>query len=264
MTTIADAAAPKLDLWGTIKQSYVIWFQHRGELIRISGLWLLVAAPLAAMIGWYKIPTLIGAVQDIKNHQPAHFGAGPILTEILLWPMVASVAVGWHRLILTHERIETRWYFRFDKTVVRYALALLLLFLLYHAPGYLGRLFQRVTDYRDSAQVSTVVSLVTAVASWISPRLSMVLPAIALDLREVSLVKVWNGTKGNTWRLFWGYWCCVLTVVCLQGGITFFTPEHSLVVLTGVWTAVTLGLALAMMIPVGFLSLSFRDLSLVD
>jgi hypothetical protein len=188
------------------------------------------------------------------------------LQALVILPMLSSLAVAWHRLLLRGEHVEGR-YFRFDSVVLGYAAMFFLIGLLPGVPQYLGQIYAALSQPATAMQPSTVGvalsslgSLLSIVIWFFSTRLIMVLPARAIGRDDVTVGVAWAGTRRNTWRLFWGYFFCLLPVALLGSvlamWLVFSAPSRALV--TVVWTILTLLWALFGMVGVGFLSLAFR------
>src|SRR5882672_9371473 len=117
---------PKLPLWRTIGQAYAIWARNLPELIRISWLWLLIMTPVLAILMWWQVPTFTAMIDAAKAGRPDPTPAITLLAQVLngvvMLPMLASIAVAWHRLLLRHEHVGSGTYLRFDGIVLGYGL----------------------------------------------------------------------------------------------------------------------------------------------
>jgi hypothetical protein len=270
MSTITVPAGQKLPLWNTIGRSYALWAGNFAELIRISWLWLLVMTPVIAILMWWQVPLfldLIAAAKAGRPHPaPGLAAVAQALSGLVILPMAASIAVAWHRLLLRDEHV-TGTYFRFDSVVVGYGVLFFLISLLPTVPSYLGQIYQGMTQEPGSTEVnaaamivSTIGSILSIAAWFVSGRLFMMLPAKAIGRDDVTLGTAWDATRGNTWRLFWGYFFCLIPVVILGAILTgwIFAAQPSPMAVTVVWTLLTFSYAIFGMVGVGFLSLAYR------
>jgi GYF domain 2 len=96
-------ANPKLPLWDTICLSYSAYFHNFWDVLRISWLWLAVAAPLAAIVNWLQFSWMAGVMADMKRGMPASMPleATVLQNVVSLVFMFAglSIAVAWHRAL---------------------------------------------------------------------------------------------------------------------------------------------------------------------
>jgi hypothetical protein len=181
---------------------------------------------------------------------------------LIMLPMLASIAVAWHRLLLRGEHVGSGTYFRLDGVVIGYAVVLFLLGLLPSVAQFLKQILEINKSITASglAAVSILLSIVSIIAVLIAARLSVILPARALGQEQITLGTVWAATNKNSWRLFWGV---ILTgaVVGFATGIMLFVHSwfgSSRMTFTLIWTALKFIWVLGGMVGVGFLSLAYR------
>ncbi len=124
----------------------------------------------------------------------------------------ASIAVAWHRLILRQEKISSTHYLRFDGVVRDYFIFGVfirsLTFICLPAYSYLLGLMSK-TPSTTTWGFPMLWALIIAVMV-LTTRLSVILPAKALELKDVTLRAILQKTSWNLWRLFWGYMLCSL------------------------------------------------------
>jgi hypothetical protein len=269
MTAIAEALPAKLPLWRTIGQSYAIWFKNLPELVRIAWIWILVMAPIVGLFMWWQAPAMIELMQNARTGKldpnPGMTTLMQAINSIILLPMLSSIAVAWHRLLLRDEHVSGP-YLRFDSVVIGYAVLFFLIALLFSVPQYLSQIYAALTQPPAATEISPgalavtlVSSILTLVAMFFACRLFVVLPAKALG-RDISFGTAWAATRKNSWRLFWGYMLSLLPLAVIAGGIGFWiaSAQPSRGVAASIWTILTLLWALFGMVGVGFLSLSYR------
>lgn len=255
MTTAPPLAPRKLPVWSAVAACYTIVLGNLGQLLRIAWLLLLIMVPVYAAAYWLAWPW------SPQGGEPAEGLAGSfffILPNLVELPFLASIAVAWHRLLLRGERVEDARYFRFDRTVWRYAGLSLALLLVCGGPAY----FLPSLPYEGAAQVAlslTTIILAMGLLLLVMPRLSVALPGVALG-EEAGLAQVWRATQGNTWRLTLATMLCLLPVVLLLVPISIFEDPTSraLSVLTG--TVGSLLNAVLVTLAVTLLSVSYRVL----
>lgn len=269
MAEAAPAAPTKLPFWRTLGESYAVWFKNLPELIRIAWLWLLIMVPIVGLFMWWQAPAMIDLIQNARvgkaDPSPAMTATMQAINSIILLPILSSIAVAWHRLLLRGEHVSGP-YFRLDSVVIGYAVLFFLIALLFSVPQYLGQIYLALTQPPGATTigpvamaVSFVGSILSLIALFFGCRLFMVLPAKALG-RDISFGTAWAATRKNSWRLFWGYMLSLLPFAAIAGGIGFWIAiaQPGVAVAASIWTIVTLLWALFGMVGVGFLSLSYR------
>jgi hypothetical protein len=263
------AAPSKLPFWKTLGESYAVWFKDLPELIRIAWLWILVMAPIVGLFMWWQTPAMLELIQNARlgrpDPNPGTSALMQAINSIILLPVLSSIAVAWHRLLLRNEHVAGP-YLRLDSVVIGYAVLFLLIALMFSVPQYLGQIYLALTQEPGAREVSPgaigvqfVGSMLTLIALFCGCRLFMVLPAKALE-RDISFGAAWAATRKNSWRLFWGYMLSLLPFAALAGGVGFWiaSARPSLAVAATIWTIITLLWTLFGMVGVGFLSLSYR------
>ena len=213
----------KLPVWRTVRACYATGLQNLRQLVRISWLWLLIMVPIYATVHW--LVSTVWATDAILM-MPLWVGEIvlrlPVVVEL---PFLASIAVAWHRLVLRHECISASAYLRLDAPVWLYALCSLGFLALtigpvMCAPDLAGQLTGMTPHFDvsilswDAALLSLLIFLallgLALVASiLLLPRLSLVLPALALGER-LSLWDAWVATRSNTLRLALATGLCML------------------------------------------------------
>ena len=231
MTAIAEALPAKLPLWRTIGQSYAIWFKNLPELVRIAWISILVMAPIVGLFMWWQAPAMVELMQNARTGKldpnPGMTTLMQAINSIILLPMLSSIAVAWHRLLLRDEHVSGP-YLRFDSVVIGYAVLFFLIALLFSVPQYLSQIYAALmqppgaTEISPGAVAATFIgSILTLVAMFFACRFFVVLPAKALG-RDISFGTAWAATRKNSWRLFWGYMLSLLPLAVVAGGIGYW------------------------------------------
>jgi len=268
MSFQSTAAAPKLPFWATVGRCYATVFRNFGQLLRISWLWLLIMLPLYAIVhGLTWSPAMETAAPE-----------GGILALIISFlpnavefPVLASIAVAWHRLVLREEAVRGPFYLRLDSVVWRYALILLVFFVLVAAPfvaatysGISAALLDPKMSLSAAATPGAVATVIIclaatlAIAGFLLPRLSLMLPAIALG-ESLSAAAAWRVSGGNTWRLLWAtLLCSVPLYVLLFAPVAMYFRDETQASAALVGTIGSLISVLIVTVGVTLLSLSYR------
>jgi hypothetical protein len=214
MTLHEVSARRKLAVWRTVRSCYATVLQNLDQLVRISWLWLLVMVPVYAAAHW-----LVSNVWELPGIPPmprwVHVIA-VVLPLVVELPFLASIAVAWHRLVLRHERISASAYLRLDTSVWLYVLYSLVFLAITIAPVLCAvpSIGQSASEILLSLLIAALIALTLAAPIFLLPRLSIVLPALALGER-LSLWEAWRATRGNTLRLALATCLCMLPALFL-------------------------------------------------
>jgi hypothetical protein len=220
---------PKLPLWTTVKQSYVLTFQNVGWFARMAWLWLLILLAVMAAFYWFYFP---------YRKETTTFDSSLFWDLLALLPglMVgSSLAVAWHRRLLANNTSPGHFFFRLDRTVFRYfgwatafSMAVLLPWLLFWAyvetsmpssapdPSVLAQEADPLATSQPPADGSFPIGaqdvlillsglfVLPAAFSYIPTRLTLLLPALALGHSGYGAGQSWRHTSGNFWRMYLG------------------------------------------------------------
>jgi hypothetical protein len=256
MTSQHASVPRKLPVWSTVGACCAIVWRNLGQLVRIAWFLLLIMLPVYAVTYWLSWPWSAGSTGEAGGFVEQFFAWLPNLIEL---PFLASIAVAWHRLLLRQERFEGSLYFRFDATVWRYAALSLGLLV-----ASTGPLYYSPSSPPRELEIGIIISLlviVIAMSFLVLPRLSIALPAIALDER-LTLVQAWRVSDGNSWRLGIATLLCALPFLLFLAPLYWYfdwQPRTSSVVLG---TVTSLAEALLVTIGVTLLSLVYRFFTL--
>src|SRR5262249_29769350 len=161
----------KLPLWRTIGQAYAVWVGHFPDLVRIVWLWMVLMTPVWAVLHWWQVPYLTGLLRasssglPFVDPNPMLTFALPIVIVVSMLPVVASVGVAWHRILLRDEHPGPGVYVRLDGVVIGYAVLAFWIGLIAAAPSYLSMLFQVITGTSATAPLAMVVGTVAGLVS---------------------------------------------------------------------------------------------------
>lgn len=212
----------RLPFWRTVIDSYVVTYSNLGYLARISWAWVLLMIPIS--LAFYALMFWLGWHQAPEGT----FGSIFILiaSSLLFLPMIASIAVAWHRKLLENESWASGPYLRLDRVVASYFGLALFASLLILAPGT-GLLSSASNAQPDDAVITPTWVLgyliVMGAGTFIATRIWLALPARALDRDDVTVKSAWAATRGCFWRLFWGSVLCVIPVIIATSALTSTT-----------------------------------------
>jgi hypothetical protein len=260
------AAPAKLPFWRTLAEAYALWAKHLPEIVGFSWLWLLVMAPVFAVLTYWQAPIFVAMMDaanaGLRDPDPAMTTLLQAATMLVMLPILSSLAVAWHRRLLRDERVRTRAYLRFDAAVAGYAFLLLVTGLLAAGPQLALQAIETPlsgmgeTGYR----ILQTVGIVASVAGlYVAGRLFLVLPARAVG-HDLGFAAAWRASRRNGWRLFFGYLLTVLPVGIAAGALSLSLAGLDTLALTVTWAAVSLLEVPGTLIAVGFLSLAYRAL----
>jgi hypothetical protein len=276
-TTTAAAPPPKLPFWRTIGRAYSAPLENSGALMRAASPWLLVLIPVAFAISYAMAPIqaeMMAKFEAIRpeNLKPEDLGklaslkaedfAMPwslqllaLLQHLVTVPAAASIAVAWHRLLLTGTQPATR--FLLDRSVGLYTAFLLgvMAFVMVLTTVPQLTFTPRLGDAWIAITALTGIVMIGSV--FVLGRWTLVLPAIALGRTDIGLSEAWRTTRGNTWRLFWAPFVCLLIMVPV-GFLTRGLSAADRVTSAVSMTLVELFTILAGIVGVGFLSYAYQ------
>jgi hypothetical protein len=233
MSTIvgaADSPIQKLPLWSTIRLSYATYFQHFGDALRISALWLPLIAVLAAMAGWLQASLLVEMMAkpqlEMDVSQPVHMLILGYGEHLVLACAAISSAVAWHRLLLINEAPSLSGSNFGTRSLWRYVGIGIVIVLIAALPvagvllpmSLLGLLPAAGRPPPGSIAV-VVVAYVVGIALML--RFCLLLPARAAGDLNLTFKDSWRHTRGNAWRIFWGIAACAVPSFLLTDLIFF-------------------------------------------
>ena len=293
---VSEQPPVKLPFWRTVIDAHVLTFQNLGALVRIGWPWALLLVATSAALNWAIWP------YEEAAREAGEFGTYgtflPVLSSMLIG---ALVAVPWHRLILTNTELPPAQAGAYLKPALRYFLWLVALAALAALPVWLlwtsglgSGLFSGMagdasageaavpqaagagaaaeeelpplgaTDHAIFAAIALAVVLgPLAVLSFVPTRLSLILPAIALQADAFTASDSWQATRGNFWRLYLGSFAVMALMMLLFAiYLTLMGAEMAATQAAFVREAVILDAVsfAAGMVLVTFLSLSYRHL----
>jgi hypothetical protein len=294
--TTPGGPGSKLPLGRTIGLAYSTYFGNFVDVLRISWLWLVVVGLLSGFASWLQFSwmasVLAGAQGGLRPGIPNSTSLRPPIeaialqytTYLLLLFAGVSIAVAWHRRLILDEapglsgsNVATHNVWRY----VGMALAIVLITTIPAAviifPIFFF-LFTPIATGGVSAPpgagfffIFPVVFIVFAAVMAVGQRLSVLLPARAIGNVSLTFKEAWTGTRGNTWRLFWGYGACTIPplmvaqiisiplIISLHPGPTLGPGfAQGMAIFSAIFTIYYL---LVLPIAIGFLSHAYRYFS---
>jgi hypothetical protein len=239
------AANPKLPLWDTIRLSYSTYFHNFPDVLRITWLWLAVAALLMGTVNWLQFSWMAEMMAELKPGMPPqippHLASRPIETILLgnaatlvLLLAGVSIAVAWHRRIILGEHPGFSGSNVATKDLWRYAGVGLAIFLIVGLPLLVVILptflllapVARGGSPGFTLLIPVIFFLLALVGFAVALRLTLLLPARAVGDLGLTFKEAWYRTRGNTWRIIWGVvGTAVLPILAAQIAVlVFLTP----------------------------------------
>ncbi len=250
----------KLDVVGTVTESYKGAWSHFGDMVKLvwAPVLVYIAANVLHSISVQQVTADIDPT-DIEAVFQASWGwqaAAVTLLGLFLWPIIA---VAWHRFILLGETSTAALYFKFGRREARFMLTSIFISLLV-VPGVLVVIVGAGTSL---ALFSAPVGLVLIIAGLAyALRLSLLLPAVATDA-AVDARAILDATQDNVLRIFGAHSLNLLALIAVAILFSILIGIVSLVMgpLIGIIGGAVLGV-FAQIISVAILSVMYRDLVL--
>lgn len=220
----------------TVRRSYAYAVVNLKTFLKLAAIWL----PLLTV---YEI--LNGFPALCSKDDGTCSGSG--LSSLLLSLAFILISVAYIRSLITHR--QPKWFSvsfgRPELKYIGYALLIILVILipsvvLMYAYGVI------VSVLRLPQALSLLMLVFPLVVAVYCSRLYLVLPAVAVENKEITLQKAWDITRGNANKIFWGLFLMslpiVIGLVVLSVVNSFIAPE-SLALRSFVaffWVALTL------------------------
>jgi hypothetical protein len=228
---------PKLPLADTIGLAYSTYFEHFIDALRASWLWMAAVATITGVVSWRQWSWFSTAMAELKpgalppalNHvsSPPGFVALAGVDNILLTLAGVSIAVAWHRLLILGEHpgfsgsnVATRDLWRYIGMGLAIGLIVMLPIVAIILPAFYFILpLQHAAPGSPPAALFLLIPLFFGlyfVGIAVVLRLILLLPARAAGDLSLTFRQTWNLTRGNTWRLFWGFAATTVPPVLLM------------------------------------------------
>lgn len=201
-----DMTRARLPVWRSVAEAYVLTYRNLGYLLRISWAWVALMFPIGVAIHF--------ALAKPASPESPVFGWDTFLAPLLFWPMLASIAVAWHRKLLADEAWPKVYYLRFDTTAARYLALMLLTSFVLFVPVYVVIVWMERVAVASQASMGAILAMTATMAItivlglYIGTRLWLALPARALERSQAPLAEAWRASRGSTWRVLAGSFLC--------------------------------------------------------
>ncbi len=193
----------KLPVWKTARECYRLTFQHLGDLLRFSWPWLLLLIAVSGAIYWALYPAEVAAMAETGSGSNALWIASALISTAI----GAAIAVPWHRLLLLGENQSLAGCLTFDARRRSYFIKAVATLALPIAPIVLAAFLIPEDTSAEASHLDFVraagFAMATIAAVMVINRLSLILPATALDDPNTGWQQAWRMTSRSTWRLFW-------------------------------------------------------------
>lgn len=262
MAQTTAAQPTKLPFWRSIGQAYGSFFSQPGIMVTLAARWLLIIVPVYAAMNWWIHPTLRGLHRALETGRVPPHDPWSALVNLLGWlamlvPM-SVIAVGWHRWLLRGEPPEVANTRRFGGPVGPYVAMAAILAAIGHLPSLA---LQMVPPSNDGGVLALRFGI--SVAVWVAiaftARLSVALPAIAVEGPGATMGEAWQATRGNTLRLLFGLLITLLPMLAISAGVFYVAaavPDRLVFAVIG--ALLSLASLLLLAISIGFWSYAWR------
>ncbi len=182
-------------------------FDNLGFAFHVSWPWILVMLPVQLVGNLYLAAN--GLLEPDPDNPDGRYFAVIFLLGVVSILAFSSIAVSWHRYILRDEVPQGWQRLRLDGTVWRYIGNVILSFLAMFAVVFAGALplgaLAFVLGPTGGGGVTMLVAIfvgaLMCIAMVIFYRLSIKLPAVALERRDFGFPDAWRAAAGNDLRI---------------------------------------------------------------
>jgi hypothetical protein len=249
----------RIDFSSALSDAFEFTLNNLGRLFRLCGLWLVLI--IAFQLFELFMPDIMSRGTTMATLSHGLYGCFYLAVCVMF-------AVAWHRAVLRSDGPRTMMdMMHFGKREWRF-LGYLILFGITVALPLIGAVSATgiflVTGSQGIGAVMVVCWLLAFVAWLVVSRLSLVLPAAAVDESAGGLASAWHRGKGNMLRLFFGPIVCALPFLVLSfvlhlvfSALTYVSPSFAAlrVVIIAALGFMQAGLA------VSFLSFCYRQMA---
>lgn len=186
--------AAKLPVLAILKQSVILPFQRWKIILLVIWPYLLIILTPFVIINLFpQLISLLPVEQDIVYY------LGPIISEFLLYFIVAIMAIRCHRVFLLPAETKKKEITRFHwlSCEIKYFFYAVIVFL-FSMLGFIPSFVLSIVA--PSLSNDWVVNVLSLPFIYILSRLSLVLPDIALG-KKPSLFSAWENSRGQSLRL---------------------------------------------------------------
>lgn len=263
------AEARRLPVLASVRDAFAASAQNFRYFMGMAWAWIVLTLVAHALVN-------VGLFHAFPRAADGSSAAGDfweLVADVLVpLPMIASTAVAWHRFMINGERVREPVYLDVGPAVRLYAVAALILLLLVAVPIVVSGLADLIESPVTAKTVLTLADMlriltlpVMAAGYVVGARLSLWLPAVALQRDGASAGWAWRAARGNTWRLVMGCALCALPalviLILLAFTLSAWQEKTLLEALTRPVSAMIATVLLGLP-TLSFLSLAYRSLVL--
>lgn len=185
----------KLPFWECLRRSFFYAFVNFDAFVKIASVWFLILL--------YEIfagfPSLCGLKESGCPGESFQN-----VSVVMVSLASVAVAVAFSRLVVLRENVRP-FAFSFGRRELKYLAYSLLLFLLIIVPsvmvmGIVAGILERIGA--NLPGVSLALSVVPLIAGIVCARFFIMLPAVAVDDRELTMKRAFALTRGNANKIF--------------------------------------------------------------
>lgn len=218
--TMEKISPVKLPFWETVRRSFLYVLANFDSCVRISAIWFLILI----YEGFYGFPSVCGMA---GGNCPDGKLQNISVIMVSLASIAVSVAFSRHVILKTKYKLGG---FSFGRREIKYLGYSMVLLLLIFVPSILAMvLISAILNLIGITTMPMVVTIIPLAAAVICARFFIILPAVAVDDREMTLRLAFELTKGNANKIFWGQALIMLPVIIgfmiLSFGYDFFGLE---------------------------------------
>ena len=238
-------AGEKLPLGRTIGRAYSSYFANFIDVLRIEWLWLIVVGPLTGFGSWLQLSWMASVLPGLRPGESPGSLRAPFEISVLnnaatITLLLAGVciAVAWHRRLLLDEapgfsgsNVATGHVWRYIGMAMLIVLITAWPAVLIFIAMYFMSPFNTGVPQPPSSQLFYIILaalILFCVGMVVAQRLSILLPARAIGDMNFTMKQAWARTRGNTWRIFWGYFVCTLPPMILAQVIWLISMASTL------------------------------------
>ncbi len=182
-------------IWSAVATSYRHTFANLGLLVRVSWQWFVLISAAVLTLAALSIEGEVG--QTLVD----------LAASALFTVASCAVAVTWHRIALIGLRPRRRITIVFGLRELKYFLLSLAIVLAAFAVA-LTLILTLVQMVGPGFYPRTTVAVILLGLLLIITRISLRITAVTIDDRTMGFARSWRLTRGNTWRLTFGFIAC--------------------------------------------------------
>lgn len=186
----------KLPFWETLRRSFLYAFANLDAFIRISSFWLL----LLIFEAFTDYPALCTLNEDVCQKDWREN-----ISVLVMALASISISVAYYRQVILRKKYNY-FSFSFGRREINYLAYMLLLILIVAVPSAVLAFVITVLLSLISAPdgIMPFILIIPFVVAVICSRFFIILPAVAVGNRKLTLKQVFLLTKGNANKIFWG------------------------------------------------------------